>query len=945
MRCEFLFVMQNMNRGQSLVEVILVVALFAVIAVSVITVLLSSIQMTKQGVEYVAAAGYIKEGIEAVRSIRDRDWAEVTNGTHGLTTTSGYYEFLGTANTIDTVYTRTITIEDVYRMGSLNGDIAPSGVLDANTKKVTINVTWDTLEDKTQNIDSVFYVMNWGILSWTQTTSTEFDAGRENSTDITASGNGEVTLRSNTSDWSGLLSHYQINLDGSGDRIAMQYVPEEDILYVLSLGTSGYEFVALDVSDVSESTPTVLRGMEIADVSDDFVVHNGYAYIANNNDSGEVKVINTTTMTQVNTIDLSGTEDATGVAAYGNKLVVVRGIASTQELFVYNISTPSSMITQLGVTELGVTTTDVGMDSAYAYVGTTHDTKELVVVRLSDFTQVNTLDLIGLDDVTRLIRSGTNLYIGRVNGTAYDAARVSVASPEGALSVAQSIEVGATVNDLSVDPHEESLMLATTHDTKEAIVVNISTFVESASFDVTTTDDAKSVAVYGAEIYLGMTTDAADLSILRTQTTSWNTAQLIGFADKPGTHDGSHIEVVENFTYVTTTNGANEFFIYDTSTPSTPVLLGSLEMSASAMDLQVVGDYAYIATDNKNTELVVIDIRTKTSPVVIGSYDAPGSADGHGILVSGNYAYLGTTSSKNPELYILDISIPSTPTLVGSYNYSADINHFALSGNYLFAATANNSQELAVFNIATPSAPTLVGGYDTLGNADAVTITFSGTLVALGHVSSPNEELILLNVTTPSVPIFLSGTEIGGNVNSIFLDGTSIVYLATNVTNQEFQRWDISTPTSPVRTTTFDLDDEGMGVFYNGTYVFLATRHNSMELQILGPSTVLEYAPEGTFTSQAFDSGSSSTTWDTIEWTKSGIGDIVFRMRTASSETNLVSAKWVGFDGTANTTYSISGQNIVIDPSATGTQWVQWKAYLSGNRITTPILEDVSIVY
>ena len=67
--------MQNTCKGQSLVEVILVIGIFAVVATAVVTTLLTSIQATKQGVEYVAAAGYIEEGIESVRSVHRRKYS------------------------------------------------------------------------------------------------------------------------------------------------------------------------------------------------------------------------------------------------------------------------------------------------------------------------------------------------------------------------------------------------------------------------------------------------------------------------------------------------------------------------------------------------------------------------------------------------------------------------------------------------------------------------------------------------------------------------------------------------------------------------------------------------------------------------------------------------------------------------------------------------------
>jgi len=36
---------------------------------------------------------------------------------------------------------------------------------------------------------------------------------------------------------------------------------------------------------------------------------------------------------------------------------------------------------------------------------------------------------------------------------------------------------------------------------------------------------------------------------------------------------------------------------------------------------------------------------------------------------------------------------------------------------------------------------------------------------------------------------------------------------------------------------------------------------------------------------------------------------------------------------------------MTTESSATGTQWIQWKVYLSGSGLETPSLEDVSIQF
>lgn len=148
--------------GSMMVEVLVSLAIFAVLAAGVIGIFVSASTSEKEAAEYVAASGLVHEGIEAVRSIRSRNYSEVSSGAHGLATTSGYYTFSGSSESaIGGKYTRVVTVEDVYRDTSLLGDIAASGVADSESKKVTVSVSWDTLTGKTINLSSEFYVFDY----------------------------------------------------------------------------------------------------------------------------------------------------------------------------------------------------------------------------------------------------------------------------------------------------------------------------------------------------------------------------------------------------------------------------------------------------------------------------------------------------------------------------------------------------------------------------------------------------------------------------------------------------------------------------------------------------------------------------------------------------------------------------------------------------------------
>jgi hypothetical protein len=264
-------------------------------------------------------------------------------------------------------------------------------------------------------------------------------------------------------------------------------------------------------------------------------------------------------------------------------------------------------------------------------------------------------------------------------------------------------------------------------------------------------------------------------------------------------------------------------------------------------------------------------------------------------------------------------------------------------GSYLYGATDDDNKELVVFDISDPNNVSEVASYNATGSADAISLAGSGTLLLLGREGSGEDELYVLDVTTPIAPILSDSAEIGNEVSGLDIDG-SFAYLATDQNDEEFQRWDISMPTAIVRTSVLDLDVDGNSIYFSLSHAFVVTDQDNFELIVVGAGSAPDdVVREGTYTSQAFDAG-SSVDWDSIEWTESGTGDIVFRVRTADTQANLAMASWVGFDGTPSDTYDTSGQSLT---TATGddTRWIQFKAYFTGNGSTAPVLEDVTLYY
>ena len=136
----------GMKKGMSLVEVLVAIFIFTIILSSLI--LISNMYLSGAGdnLKITQAAYLAEEGIEAVKTIRDSGWANISSLNSGQT----YYLYFNTVSwqaTTTKIYSdsflRSFILEDVKRDPSTK-DISDSGVFDSNdkTKKLTVFVSW-----------------------------------------------------------------------------------------------------------------------------------------------------------------------------------------------------------------------------------------------------------------------------------------------------------------------------------------------------------------------------------------------------------------------------------------------------------------------------------------------------------------------------------------------------------------------------------------------------------------------------------------------------------------------------------------------------------------------------------------------------------------------------------------------------------------------------------
>ena len=154
----------NINKGFTVVELMVVVFILLVAFVGILGLLAFSLQTSNLIKETTYANFLAQEAIEAVRNFRDgTDWStgglgDLTAGVYHTEKTGDIppkWSLLSGEETINN-FTREIILEDVNRDAVTHDIVETGGVNDSDTEKVQVIVSW---KDKTVEITT--YFTNW----------------------------------------------------------------------------------------------------------------------------------------------------------------------------------------------------------------------------------------------------------------------------------------------------------------------------------------------------------------------------------------------------------------------------------------------------------------------------------------------------------------------------------------------------------------------------------------------------------------------------------------------------------------------------------------------------------------------------------------------------------------------------------------------------------------
>ncbi len=404
-----------------------------------------------------------EEGLEAVRSIRNESFANLTDGTFGLAVSGNKWILSGSSDTVDT-YTRTIQISST----------------DSTTKTILSTVSWSSPIP-----GSVSYLTN--LTNWQR-----------------------VVLPS----WSSPFLSSTLNLTntGTGTKVAIS----GNYAFVVRTNVSP-NFSVVNISNSSAPTEVFTTNL-LGNLTDIFISGN-FAYITSDDDNSELRIMNIIVPTLpvlASTLNMAGSDNALSVFVSGTKAYVGRG--SGTRFAILDVTNPLVTPTLLGSINLTQAVNAIYVSGNYAYLATSNTGGEFTVVNVTTPAtpvQAGIYNIAVSTTCSSITSFTTNVLIGCANGIMYAIDVTTPATP----ALLGSFTAGAAINDIGLNATNTIAFLGTSSATLEFQAVSLSNLASMSilgSLNTAATIDGLAYDVTrDAVVGVGLNT-AGELIIIKT---------------------------------------------------------------------------------------------------------------------------------------------------------------------------------------------------------------------------------------------------------------------------------------------------------------------------------------------------------------------------------------------------------------------------------------------
>ena len=262
--------------------------------------------------------------------------------------------------------------------------------------------------------------------------------------------------------------------------------------------------------------------------------------------------------------------------------------------------------------------------------------------------------------------------------------------------------------------------------------------------------------------------------------------------------------------------------IIDIASPTSPVIVGSVQIFGRPADVAVSGAVAFVAD---GIGLTTVDITDPISPKVMGSVRkwSSGLAGEGKIAVSGSTAYVAGSAYG---LHLFAVTKPASPPVLARMDTPGYAVGVALSPPYAYVA--DYEAGISVIDVTNPLTPAIVGTLDTPGRVTDIVI--AGTYA---YVADDSAGFKVLDITSPASPQIVGSVLTDARVFDLALSG-SHVYLADGAGDLEVI--DVSDPESPVWVTTLVTPGMSYGVDASGSYAYVAGDAGLQVVDISNPA-------------------------------------------------------------------------------------------------------------
>ena len=147
-------------KAEILVELMLAMALFALVAGATVSVIANAELSLVRSQQETQALAIAQEGAEAVRLVRADSFTKLTNGDHGLSLNNKRWQFQGSQDQQGD-FSRQVNIVAAKR--SQLGELAEQGATDPDSKLITVKVSWRSAFGTQQILTLPILLTNWSI--------------------------------------------------------------------------------------------------------------------------------------------------------------------------------------------------------------------------------------------------------------------------------------------------------------------------------------------------------------------------------------------------------------------------------------------------------------------------------------------------------------------------------------------------------------------------------------------------------------------------------------------------------------------------------------------------------------------------------------------------------------------------------------------------------------